>query len=447
MLASSALLFAEQSAFIAGGGSHTLAIKNDSTVWAWGDDAYGQIGGTGDQATPAQVSGVDSVKAVAAGKYHSVALKTDGTVWTWGSNDYYELGRGVGGTQDSTPGQVKKDASNLFTDVIKAITCGTQHTVAIKKSDGTVWAWGRNQYGQLGHNSSDTISQYPVQVVKSDGTGGTMALTNIKAIAAGYGHTIALDESGNVWAWGYNNYGQLGDDSNTNSLMAIQVKDTSGAGVLSGVTAIAATGWHNLAIIGGAVYAWGKNLNGQLGDGTTNPSDLPIQSDLTSGAIAVACGTDFSLALKSDGTVWGWGDNQYYQVGNNPSTTDDVKTPDETAFDSTVTVTSIAAGFDHGIALSRNQLWTWGLDDQVQLGDDANPVNQPAPVQVSGLFGFIGDINGDGLYDLADVIVGLQICVGYTTTATPNLLADIDGDGQIGLAEVLGRLENEAQIR
>lgn len=142
------------------------------------------------------------------------------------------------------------------------IAGGLSYSLALAK-DGTVWAWGRNSYGQLGDGTT-TTSSLPVQVKGSAGTG---TLSGITAIAANYMQSFALAEDGTVWAWGRNNYGQLGDGTITNSSLPVQVKNSAGTGVLSGITAIIAGGHHTLALAeDGTVWAWGRNQLGQLGD-------------------------------------------------------------------------------------------------------------------------------------------------------------------------------------
>ena len=172
---------------ISAGYAHTVALKQDGTVWAWGGNDYGQLGdGTQtDSLTPVQVSGLSSVTAIAAGAYHTVALKQDGTVWAWGDNTYGELGDGTQ-TNSSTPVQVS-GLSN-----VTAIAAGWSYTVVLKQ-DGTVWAWGLNYFVEL----VDVIYPYgsltPVQV---------SGLSSVTAIAAGGYYTVALKQDGTVWAWG-----------------------------------------------------------------------------------------------------------------------------------------------------------------------------------------------------------------------------------------------------
>jgi alpha-tubulin suppressor-like RCC1 family protein len=243
-----------------------VALKNDGTVWSWGSNGYGQLGdGTNtDRATPVQVSGLTNVKEIDAGAYHTVALKNDGTVWSWGSNGYGQLGDGT--TEDrKAPVQVMVSPGVGLTNV-KAIAAGDCHTVALK-NDGTVWAWGRNNCSQLGDGT--TIQRTtPVQVMASPGVG----LTNVKVIAAAGYHTVTLKNDGTVWSWGYNYYGQLGDGTHTDRAVPVQVSG------LTDVTAIAAGDCHTVALKNdGTVWAWGSNGNGQLGDGTTDDRNAPGQ--------------------------------------------------------------------------------------------------------------------------------------------------------------------------
>jgi alpha-tubulin suppressor-like RCC1 family protein len=281
---------------IAAGYSHSLALKEDGSVWAWGRNDYGQLGDgtTTNKSSLVQVSGLSQVTRIAAGDYHSLALKEDGSVWAWGRNSEGQLGDGTT-TNKSSPVQV----SGL--SQVTRIAAGYYHSLALKE-DGSVWAWGNNGNGQLGDGTTTNKSS-PVQV---------SGLSQVTRIAAGYSHSLAIKEDCSVWAWGRNDYGQLGDGTTTNKSSPVQVSG------LSQVTRIAAGDYHSLALKeDGSVWAWGYNGNGLLGDGTTTNKSSPVQVSGLSQVTRIAAGSSHSLAIKEDGSVWAWGQNhpEYGQLG------------------------------------------------------------------------------------------------------------------------------------
>jgi alpha-tubulin suppressor-like RCC1 family protein len=186
---------------IAGGWNHSMAIKNDGTVWSWGDNMYGQLGDgtTTGTSTPSLVPGLNNIIQISCGRWHSVALKSDGTVWSWGDNGYGETGAAIDSTSSCVCQFIPSQVSSL--SGIIQISAGDDFTVALK-NDGTVWAWGNNLYGQLGTGAPSLYSNIPLQVT---------GLTGIVSIGGSYGHTLALKNDGTMWAWGVNNQGQLGN--------------------------------------------------------------------------------------------------------------------------------------------------------------------------------------------------------------------------------------------
>jgi len=337
--------------------------------------------------TAVQTSGLSGVTALAGGLYHSLALKSDGTVWAWGYNGYGELGNATF-TSNNTPVQVLGPGGVGFLTGVTAIAVGGLHSLALK-SDGTVWAWGLNFQGQLG-NGTVTNSNTPVQVL---GPGGVGNLTGVTALAVGGGqnqHSLALKSDGTVWAWGYNGQGQLGNATNTTSNTPVQVLGPGGVGNLTGVTALAGGAYHSLALKSdGTVWAWGLNGLGQLGNGTFTDSNTPVQVLGLSGVTAIAGGVFHSLALKSDGTIWAWGYNFYGQLGNGTNT--DSNTPVQVLGLSGAT--AIAGGNYHSLALkSDGTVRAWGSNGAGALGDGAN-TNSNTPVQVLGTGG-VGFLSG-----------------------------------------------------
>ena len=280
---------------ISAGGYHSLALKSDGTVWAWGWNYHGQLGDgtTVNRLTPIQVPGLTDVAAIAGGSHHTVVLKNDGTVWECGVID-------IDGTCSSVPVR-KTELSGIV-----AAAAGNSFSLAVK-SDGTVWAWGGNHYGQLGDGTTDDRNT-PVQVSGLNGTA--------QVDASFFGHSMALKHDGSVWSWGNNSSGQLGDASEENRLLPVRVHN------LAGVDTIGSGFWHSLAVKSdGTAWAWGSNGHGQIGQGTTSSSCYtPRQVLNITNATLSAGGYLHSAAMKSDGTVWTWGSNSYGQLGNGTST-------------------------------------------------------------------------------------------------------------------------------
>jgi hypothetical protein len=287
-------------AAVAGGANSRYALHTDGTVSAWGHNFHGQLGdgwyGEWSQA-PLRIPGLTGVTALAAGAYHGLALLEDGTVRGWGV--MFDGGLG-GGT--STPVPVGGLTG------IGAITTTTFTAFALR-DDGTVLAWGSNQSGLLGNGSTEESSETPVPVT---------GLTGVTAIAANGDTAYALREDGTVWAWGLGDQGQLGTGftcgaARCHSRVPVQV-----AG-LSGVTALASARAAAYALhADGAVSAWGSNDQGQLGNGlfcNACYSSAPVPVSGLTGVTALAAGIATGYALRTDGTVWAWGRDEDSELG------------------------------------------------------------------------------------------------------------------------------------
>ncbi|MHA7631001.1 RCC1 domain-containing protein [Corallococcus sp. M7] len=313
---------------------------------------------------PGSACFVSGRRRVAAGGWHSMALMGDGTVWAWGHNNYGQLGDG---TVASRPWAVQVQ------ELAGVAGLGGAYTPLALKQDGTLWAWGENNYGHLG-DWTVTIRRTPVQV---------QGLTGVAAIAAGKGPPLALKQDGTVWTWVVNEFGQLGDGP-------VQVPG------LTSVTALA-TGNHMLASKqDGTVWAWGFNNQGQLGDGTTWARSTPVQVQGLTGVAAIAVGDFHSLALKHDGTVWAWGTNGDGQLGD--GTTTQRLTPVQVQ--GLTGVAAIAGGYAHSLALKQDgTVWAWGRNIAGQLGDGTT-TQRLTPVQVQGLTG-VAAIAGGFAHSLA----------------------------------------------
>ena len=301
----------------------------------------------------------------------------------WGLGTAGQLGNNA--TASSAVPVAVITAGVLNGKTVIAMSAGVYHTLALC-SDGTVAAWGLNNAGQLGNNSY-VNSSVPVAV----NTGGALAGKTVAALVAGQLHSVALCSDGTVVTWGYNNYGQLGNNSTANSSVPVTV-DTSG--ILAGktVTVISAGNFHNLAACAdGTVVAWGFNGNGQIGNNSSGDSSVPV-AVATAGTplagrtvTALAGGVGHSMALCSDGTLAGWGLNSAGQLGDGTNAQRVIPVAVHIAGTPLTgrTVTALAAGMNHTLALcSDGTLTGWGYNGDGQLGSNGAAYSA-VPVSVS----------------------------------------------------------------
>jgi alpha-tubulin suppressor-like RCC1 family protein len=298
---------------VAAGGYHSLALLKNGTVMAWGFNKHGQLGNdaTGnDGAVPATVRKLSQVIAISAGTFDSLALLSNGTVMAWGENVYGDLGDGtttgsdvpvavcaVGATAPCSAGD-----GNALSGVI-AISAGGSHSLALLRN-GTVVAWGENDHGELGDGTATTMGADVPVVVRG--------LSAVTAISAGGNHNLALLANGAVKAWGSNDHGQLGTDStDPSSDVVVPVKSLKDVTAVS-----AGAQHSLALLANGTVRAWGLNNDGQLGDGTIGKESKAARPVTTlSGVTAISAGADYSLALLDDGTVMAWGSNEWGALG------------------------------------------------------------------------------------------------------------------------------------
>lgn len=345
------------------------------SLLAWGYNREGELGNgtTTDSGMPVPVAvGAippgTRITQVAAGYSHSLALSSTGQLYAWGLNGNGELGNGTT-TNSAVPVAVSTGAIPPGTRIAQ-IGAGYEDNIALS-STGQLYAWGRNGEGQLG-NGTATDSALPVAV----SAGAIPPGTRIAQVAVGYSHSLALSSTGQLYAWGYNSAGQLGNGTTTTSATPVAV--SAGAIPLgTRITQIVAGYEHSLALSSaGQLYAWGYNNHGQLGNATTTNIALPVA--VSAGAIPVraritriAAGYDHSLALDASGQPYAWGRDGNGELGIN--STSDASVPSRVSLSgipSDVTITQIAAGSEHSLALSSTgQLIAWGRDTEGQLGD------------------------------------------------------------------------------
>lgn len=349
---------------ISAGQYHSLAVKSDGTVLAWGSDQFGRLGDDStiaEKGTPVAVASASGVVAVSAGEFHSLALKSNGSMLAWGGDDNGQLGDDSLSTASKPTPVPVSGATGIV-----AISAGFYHSLALK-SDGTVLAWGSDEYGQIGDNSTLADKREPSDVE---------GLTNIVAISAGAYHSLALKSDGTVLAWGGDLFGQLGDDTTLK-----QQPTPVAVANLSQIVAISAGGYHNLAVKSdGTVFAWGNNQYAQLGDDTTIDQPTPIVIPGATGIVAVSGNEYHSLSLKSDGTMLAWGSNGWGQLGDGTQ----VSRATPVAVSVATGIVAISAGEFHSLALkSDGTMLAWGIDNSYQLGDNAASLEKFTPTAVA----------------------------------------------------------------
>ena len=337
------------------------------TLWTWGFNNSSQLGiniGTGNRCTPVTTfTGGTNWKQVSAGSAHSAAIKTDGTLWTWGANAQAELGINSA-IRKCTPVQTSAGGTDW-----KQVSCGSAFMAAIK-TDGTLWTWGFNGSGQLGINNITTRST-PVQVFGS--------ATNWKQVSCGGAFAAAIKTDGTLWTWGANSQGQLGNNNTTTRCTPV-------------TTSVGGTDWrqvscgseHVAAIkTDGTLWAWGDNSASQLGNfeaSVDKRSPVPVFGSATNWK-QVSCGGVHTAAVKTDGTLWTWGRNIEGQLGIN-ITSNSICTPVQ-VFGSATNWKQVSCGTAFTAAIKTDgTLWTWGANDQGQLGIN-NTTTRCTPVTTS----------------------------------------------------------------
>ena len=338
---------------VSAGAQHNLAIKEDGSLWTWGDNHYGQLGDGTKTGNTIPTKILSDVESVAAGSYHSLAVTSDGTLWAWGENKKGQVGDGT----ITTGSMFVYNDNNKLTPVVimdnvHAIAAGAANSFAIK-NDKSLWAWGNG-------------NPIPIRIME-----------DVAYISAGSSHNLAIKTDSSLWAWGSNQNGELGDGTTQSSSEPIKIMDN--------IKSIAAGDHFSLAVkTDGSLWAWGYRFKGQLGDGKLifwsvgDPaveagdkySVVPIK--IMDDVVSISAGATHSLAIKSDGSLWAWGSNKEGEIGAGTSITaqnyDDQYKPTPIKVMDDVAVAS--AGKSHSLAIKTDgSLWAWGRNIRGLLGD------------------------------------------------------------------------------
>nr|MDQ2958592.1 hypothetical protein [Actinomycetota bacterium] len=335
----------------------SYALDRDGTVWAWGYGERGELGngttpatGCRCNPTPVPVTGLSRIVAIAAGQSNGYALRSDGTVWSWGANGEGELGNGTGESSGCGCAATPVQVSGL--SHIVAIAAGNSTAYAVR-SDGTVWSWGRDGQGELGLGTALSTgcacSLKPVQVA---------GLTGATAVAATSSTGYALRTDGTVWAWGGNRQGQLGNGSTTTTGCSCN-PTAAQVSVLTGISQLTASSNTGYAVTAdGTAWAWGDDNYGEIGNGTLIAGDkvgvsTPTQVGLSDVRIlGGGSSATFVLASTTEHTGWGWGYNQHGELGDGTPTASGCHCVTSPAENLNLTgATALAGGFYNGYAV------------------------------------------------------------------------------------------------
>ncbi len=347
--------------YIAAGNDFSVTICNDGNVRACGKNTNGGLGdsSTVSKSTPVQVHGLSNITAVSTGDLHTIYLKSNGLVYGCGRNGSGELGDNTNVSRI-----VPVPISSLSN--VKAISAGQFFSLFLK-SDSTVWATGANSMGQLGISSTQN-KNFPNKIP---------TLSGVVAISAGSEHSLFLKSDGTVWACGQNNIGQLGDSTTTNRLSPVQVHN------LSGIVAISAGYQFSMFLKNdGTVWTCGRNDFGQLSNGTTdsNPHTLPAKSNYINGVAKILSGYYHALFLKTDGSVWACGNNDYGKLGDGTYIARNIPV----RLSSMSGVIDLEGGWGHSLFLKNDgTVLACGYNNAGGLGNDTTSQLNPVPMPMS----------------------------------------------------------------
>lgn len=361
---------------IAGGGYSSYAIKSDGSLWAWGYNYYGQLGDNTniDRSVLTPIGNATNWATITTNPLggHTVGMKTDGTLWIWGNNFYGQFGNN---TETDSNHPINVGIGSIWQTAIS----GGNYTLAIKQ-DGTLWGWGYNGDGELGNNSQYTSEPNMIQIGADN---------NWKSVSPGFSHSMAIKNDNTLWCWGDGYSGALGNGmffSNVN--VPVQLDNS--------VWALVKGGYHYSMGIkqDGTLWAWGINDKGQLGDGTTINKSVPVQIGTSHDWVKISAGYQNSLAIKQDGTLWTWGFNDKGQLGD--GTTVDKIVPTQIGMDSFWT--DAKCGREHTLALnSDNMLWGWGGSSMGELANGIHytPTTTPVYIDCTPLLLSLGQTSED----------------------------------------------------
>lgn len=338
-----------------GGNGHAIILDEKGNVWTVGRNDFGQIGDSTwvkNIDVPYNVKGLPGIKTVSRGYDHSLAIDSQGNIWAWGRNNYGQLGITLP-LDYNYPQRLKHEGKFV------AIEGGHWHTVALKE-DGSVVSWGHNYYGELGNGTQEHCN-YPVPVIKYDPYKNEKSvLTGIVKIASVGYHTLALSSIGEIWAWGANDKYQLGYNKHDVQPFAVRIEN------LLGIKEIA-VGWHHSVALDslGNIWVWGSDPSGQFNEASTKFIEKPTMFSGLPKFEKIACGSWHSLAIDVNRNVWAWGKNHFGMLGKG----DTISNSFPVKIEGLENICEIGGGCFQSLAVdSSGNIWTFGDNPFGQLG-------------------------------------------------------------------------------
>ncbi len=335
---------------------HGAAITTEGSLYMWGENSSGQLGNGTTEYSYVPIGIMNNVAFVSLGDSHSAAITSDGCLYMWGDNRFGTLGNGnCYGSVITYDDGIDSNVPIKIMDNVVSTSLGTYHSAAII-SDGSLYTWGLNLYGQLGNGTNDDKS-VPIKI-----------MDNVVTAALGEQHSAAITADGSLYMWGLNDSGQLGNgiSGDLSSYYEEGIDSNIPIKIMDDVVSVSLSSNHSAAITkDGSLYMWGDNSSGQLGNGTTEDSNIPVK--IMDNVVSVSLGIDHSAAITSDGSLYMWGDNFSGQLGNGQNGGNG-GIYDE-GVDSCVpikimdNVVSVSLGFERSAALTKDgSLYVWGSD-------------------------------------------------------------------------------------
>ncbi len=405
---------------------HTVVVTSAGRVFSWGYNMQSQLGdGTNNNSsTPVNITSnfnlTDGEKVIyiAVGSYHNLAVTSQGRVFTWGTNSY-----GILGNNSVVSSNLPIDITNNFNlnvgETITSASLGEQNS-AVLTSDGRLFKWGRNDYGQLGDSTSPD-SYLPLDITSKFNLNGSETIIKV---SLGHSHSAIITSEGRVFTWGGDNfYGTIGNATNMNQFTPVEITSFFNLNALETIEDIAVGGNHMLAITSdGRVFAWGKNTKGQLGNNTETNSNIPL--DITSylglgvseEVARISLGYESSSVLTTDSRLLIWGYNQYGNIGDGTAGWDQYKTtPTDITSQFTLDVndalsTISISRFSSSCISSDGRVFTWGYNSYGQLGDNST-TDRYIPVEVAF---YTPTLDSTVVYDYDDLLNYIPTNPGYT---------------------------------